>query len=82
MYSSMRHFIFSHSLIYKPSFNLRSHHNVMFAPVHAHTNVHKYSFFPHCITLWNSLSPVIVNASSVKSFRTLLSHSLLDPPLY
>ena len=76
---SMGHFIFSHSLIHKPSFNLRSHHNVMFAPVHAHTNVYKYAFFPHCITL---LSPVIVNTSSVKSFRTLLSHSLLDPPLY
>ena len=75
-------FISTYTLIHRPSLGLRSHHNAMFTPVHAHTNAYKYSFFPHCINLWNHLSPDIVDVDhTIASFRTALLSSL-DAPLY
>ena len=40
----MGFFIFSHSLVHRPSLNLRYHHNVMFTPVHAHANSYVFLF--------------------------------------
>ena len=74
-------FTFTYSLMHRPSLNLQSHHNinVMFTPVHAHTNAYKYSFFPHCISLWNHLSHDIFDGDhsiTSLSFRTADLHLL------
>ena len=74
----MGYFISSHSLFHRPSLNLRYHHTAMFTPVYACTNLYKYSFFPHCITLWSNLPPEIVIANSVNSFRRALLGRTLE----
>ena len=79
-------FTSTYSLMHKPSLNLRSHNNLMFTPVHAHTNAYKYSFFPHCINLWNHLPPNIFDGdhtTTITSFRNaLLAGGMLCNVLY
>ena len=38
----------------------------------AHSNAFLYSYVPHTIKSWNSLSPTLVNAVSLSSFKHLL----------
>ena len=82
--SYMGIFTSTYSLMHRPSLNLRSHHHLMFTPVHAHTNAYKYSFFTHCINLWNHLPPNIFDGdhtTTITSFRDALLYTM-DTPLY
>ena len=47
----------------------RHSHSWSLNPIHSHSSQFYYSFFPHSISLWNSLSYNIVNSSSLNLFK-------------
>ena len=53
-------------------YSCRSSNNMAFVRPFAHTNAFLYSYVPHTIKSWNSLSPTLVNAVSLSSFKHLL----------
>ena len=69
-----------HRLCYFPSVpairnsmpSLRISHSLQVDPPFAHTNAFKYSFFPHTMSAWNSLSNESVTSSSYSSFMRQL----------
>ena len=69
-----------HQLCYFPSVptirncmpSLRISHSLQVDPPFAHTNAFKYSFFPHTMSAWNSLSNESVTSSSYSSFMRQL----------
>ena len=73
-----------HSLCYFPSIpafrstfpGLRVSHPFQLDPPFAHTNSYKFSFFPHTMTVWNSLRSECVTSSSYRSFMKQLSSSI------
>ena len=52
--------------------SLRGVHSLPLDPPFAHTNAYKYSFFPHTMSAWNSLTNECVTSSSYSSFMRQL----------
>ena len=50
--------------------------------IHSRTTLYYNSFLPSSIREWNTLSPEIQNAESVRSFKLLLNKENRKPPLY
>jgi len=61
-----------------PSYPIRNHHTHHFVVPSARLESYKQSFFPSTIVLWNSLSPNIVLAPDIDSFKDTLEQSLLN----
>ena len=55
-------------------YNLRSPHPLQLEQPFARTNSHLFSFIPRSVSIWNSLPSSIVLASSLNSFKFLLSN--------
>ena len=53
----------------------RSSHNSIFRPYSTSTDSYKFSFFPRCIPVWNSLPANVAKAHSLASFKSGLSTS-------
>ena len=72
-----------HNLCYFPSIpafrstcpGLRSSHPLQFDPPLAHTNAYKFSFFPHTMSFWNSLSSECVTSTSYPRFMKQLRNT-------
>ena len=75
-----------HNLCYFPSIpalrstipGLRSSHPLQFDPPFAHTNAYKFSFFPHTMSVWNSLSNECVTCTSYSSFMKQLRNTTMS----
>ena len=52
--------------------SLRDVHSLPLDPPFAHTNAYKYSFFPHTMSAWNSLTNECVTSTSYSSFMRQL----------
>ena len=53
--------------------DLRSRHTLQLEPPFAHSNAYKFSFFPHTIAAWNSLSNECVTSPTYTTFMKQLS---------
>ena len=51
----------------------RGTHSWKYAPILPHNDTFKFSFIPHTIIGWNALPPVVVDCTSLNSFRAALS---------
>ena len=51
----------------------RGFHSWKYAPILPHNDTFKFSFIPHTIIAWNALPPVVVDCTSLNSFRVALS---------
>ena len=52
-------------------------HSLRFMVPHTRTTVHRRSFFPQAIRLWNQLPGSVVGADTLDSFKTQLSRATL-----
>jgi hypothetical protein len=52
-------------------------HSLRFMVPHTRTKVHRRSFFPQAIRLWNQLPGSVVEADTLDSFKTQLSRATL-----
>ena len=51
----------------------RGSHSWKFAPILPHSDTFKFSFIPRAIIAWHALPPVVVDCSTLNSFRQALS---------
>ena len=51
----------------------RGSHSWKYAPILPHNYTFKFSFIPRTIIAWNALPPVVVDCTSLNSFRVALS---------
>ena len=66
---------FSKYFSWNPSSSTRSHKFSIF-PIHARTNIYRYSFFVDSVYLWNSLPLDIVESPSLATFKYRLNQFL------